>query len=482
LSLSASGDRVLGCDRHGGREIGVWNFATTNFLTLTAPDLLDNADWAGDDRIVAGSIQGRIHVWSATSDQLLHSISAHEENVDQVRCNHRGDLVASTGWDGTTRFCNPWTGQLYGTFPRHSWAAQFSLDDRVFSLAQLSIGPKGEVAFLEIEESSAVKRIEHGGTLKNAWTLAFSPDGRWLAAAHSHDGGVRLYETDTRRLLASLPESNGRMVLFEPDGKSLLTGGPEGISRWPLIRASDGGTNTVSFGIRQPISKLQNVLYGALTPNGRWLACTCERARDQVWLLDLEDPDTPIALGQHYSGMSVAISPDGEWVASGNWHGTEGLKIWRTKTRTLEKTIPMGNVLLACSPDGRWLAVSGVSADHSFQIQVWETGSWTLRHSWTDPSHRNQPAFSPDSRIVAFVSERRKTRLLEVETFRHLATLEAPCRTFITWLQFSPDGHRLAAFEWTHGIQLWDLPPLRQELRARGLDWEAEPLVMPDHP
>ena len=270
-----------------------------------------------------------------------------------------------------------------------------------------------------------MKRIEHGGTIENAWTLAFSPNGRWLAAANGHDGGVRLYDTDTRQLLASLPECTGRMVLFEPKGKSLLTGGPEGISRWSISESRNGPTNTVRFGPREPLSTLTNIFNGARrrTAAGWPSPVTADRSKSGSWTWPI--PTRPIGLGRQRSALSVALSPDGEWVASGNWHGMEGVKLWRTRTRTLEKTIPMGTVLLAYSPDGRWLAVSGVLVDHSFQHQIWETGTWTLRHSWTDQNHRNQPVFSPDSRIVAFVSERRKIRLHEVETFRHLATLEA---------------------------------------------------------
>ena len=66
-------------------------------------------------------------------------------------------------------------------------------------------------------------------------------------------------------------------------------------------------------------------------------------------------------------------------------------------------------------------------------------------------------AFSPDSRIVAFVIDHHLIRLHEVETFRHLATLEAPRPAVIAWLQFSSDGQRLAALELSHGIQLWEL-------------------------
>ena len=66
-----------------------------------------------------------------------------------------------------------------------------------------------------------------------------------------------------------------------------------------------------------------------------------------------------------------------------------------------------------------------------------------------------------------------------MKSFRHFATLEAPSRTFIAWIQFSPDGQRLAAQEWSHGIQLWDLSALRLALRAQGLDWETEAVDQP---
>jgi WD40 repeat protein len=171
----------------------------------------------------------------------------------------------------------------------------------------------------------------------------------------------------------------------------------------------------------------------------------------------------------------VGISPDGQWVTSGNWNGMDGIKVWNTRRRTLEKRLPMGGVMMAWSPDGRWLAVSGTLTNHANAHQLWDTWSWALRHSF-EPEHSHGPvAFSPDSRIVAFVADHRLIRLHEAETFRYLATLEAPGNATIQWLQFSRDGQRLAALESQYGINLWDLRRLRADLAAMNLDWDAPP-------
>src|SRR5690242_12721693 len=60
--------------------------------------------------------------------------------------------------------------------------------------------------------------------------LAFSPDGKTLAAAGYEDGRVSLWEAGTGRLLRMLGRHGGEVVslAFAPDGRRLLSGDRDG--------------------------------------------------------------------------------------------------------------------------------------------------------------------------------------------------------------------------------------------------------------
>jgi hypothetical protein len=65
--------------------------------------------------------------------------------------------------------------------------------------------------------------------------------------------------------------------------------------------------------------------------------------------------------------------------------------------------------------------------------------------------------------------------LLDLNTYRELATLQAPETRSIFWLCFSRDNNLLAAACDNQVIQVWDLRHLRKELATLGLDWRPPP-------
>jgi tetratricopeptide (TPR) repeat protein len=89
-------------------------------------------------------------------------------------------------------------------------------------------------------------------------------------------------------------------------------------------------------------------------------------------------------------------------------------------------------------------------------------------------------AFSGDGRLLAITRTLHRVQLVDPTSGRELATLVAPDEHLIHGLCFNHDGTQLAATTGDHGVQLWDLRLLRQQLAAMELDWDRRRYPLPD--
>src|SRR5262249_8257092 len=123
--------------------------------------------------------------------------------------------------------------------------------------------------------------------------LAYSPDGRWLAAAH-YDSFVRVWDA-TRGELGELIHSvlpaatSGAVdVAFSPDGRRLASCSLEGtitvweVATWQLLRTIPGHTSPAS-----------SVVF---SPDGRRLASSSMAGVIKVWELDAPSETEVLAL------------------------------------------------------------------------------------------------------------------------------------------------------------------------------------------
>jgi WD40 repeat protein len=175
--------------------------------------------------------------------------------------------------------------------------------------------------------------------------------------------------------------------------------------------------------------------------------------------------------------VSLALSPDGRWVAAGAGGKTQELKIWEVASGRLVNNGPADGVeggSVRFSPDGQWL-VKGKSGEYRFcKTGSWEPGPVIVRdrtEHWPGPL-----AFTPNSHLLALTSTLERVQLFDVVRQCEIATLSAPDAQPVNWLCFSPDGGQLAAAAENHAIQLWDLRLLWQELAEMGLDANLPPL------
>jgi tetratricopeptide (TPR) repeat protein len=165
----------------------------------------------------------------------------------------------------------------------------------------------------------------------------------------------------------------------------------------------------------------------------------------------------------------VAVSPDGQWLATGSHH--LGAQVWRVRDAQKLAELPVHEASrnVSFSPDGKWLMTAYPPC------KLWLTGTWALARELGGTGL----CFSPDSRLVAIEDASKIIRLVEAETGRVIARLESPDSPLVKFGTFSPDGSRLVLVPENYpAVRVWDLRAVRKRLVAMGLDWEA--LAIPD--
>jgi WD40 repeat protein len=424
--------------------------------------------WRSDGKVLAvGCSDFRTYLWDVAGRQRLAVLEGHEDYVTNVTFNHDGNLLASTGWDGTTRLWDPLTGrQLVSS---SGAGTQFSPDDRLLGFALRA--PRVELR--EVASSREYRTLFWLQESHGPLNVDFSPDGRLVAAACA--GDVRLWDVATAREVASLPIKGSWSVLFHPDGNSLITHEPTGLRRWRIGPGPGDDTGGVRIMPPEILLPLTGPGYACLCRDGRTLAVG-QQSAGRGYVLDLEDPSKRVLLQGQPGLDQIAISPNGQWIATGTWAAEWGpVRIWDARSGKPVRDLPpaVRGQSVAFSPDGRWL-VTGVSREYRF----WEVGSWRPGPRLPREAYSELPgpvAFARDGKLVAVASSLRQVKLIDPSRGRELATLEAPDPQGLGGLCFSPDGSRLAvAAGWrgSHGVRLWDLRLIRRQLRAMGLDWD----------
>jgi WD40 repeat protein/serine/threonine protein kinase len=280
-------------------------------------------------------------------------------------------------------------------------------------------------ASLELEDSMAARALWR--SLRRAplqlthrlpsvvFAVAFSPDGRRLAAA-GRDGGVHLIELATRR---------GRVVLRHE----------------------------------------QQILSVAFSADGRWLASG--DARGGVRLLDLRTGRVRRLSGASAAVWSLAFAPDGALWSVGGAGGS--LLVWRPGGGDRLRPWPPGGSRairgLALSPDGRRVAGCGDGP-----TRVWDTASGAVVQRLGGESGRVY-AVSYDGRgeRLAAAGTDRVVRLFDAASGALLRTLLGHGDTVFD-VRFSADGKLLASSSHDRTIRLWDLARGRTRSVLRGHD------------
>jgi WD40 repeat protein len=413
----------------------------------------------------------------------------HPQWAMSVAWSPDGKTLASASWDRTIRLWGPTTGRELRRFVGHTSAvmcAAFSPDGKTL-VSGGNGGDPGNVRVWDVatgKERLALKA--HDGSVVNA--VAVAPDGRSFASGGGGNGAVTLtlWDLTTGKELRQLGgKDNGvHSVAFSPDGKVLAAAygslgwfGRPPAMRPPtpggLVRLWDVGTGKELHTLKGYGNGVRSV---AFAPDGKRLVSGSHDGTVRVWdavtgkelrKIDVPvrgRPSDPKGMAVDRGGVyAVAFGRDGKAVASGDFDGT--VYLWDAATgRRLHTLAGHGRevVGVAFAPDGKKLA----SASWDNTLRLWDVATGRGLHDFRAHAGTvNAVAVAPDGRLAATAGGDRALRLWSPATGRELRVL----RGHTGWtagVALSADG-KVASCSDDKTVRLWDAATGR-ELRRWG--------------
>jgi serine/threonine protein kinase/WD40 repeat protein len=414
--------------------------------------------WSPDGAALAVSIDRRIYLWEVDTGVRKSVLEGPTNNGLTVAFDPTGTLLASNGWEHRLRLWDIAMSRQILSVTGDSFPIWWSLSQD----GRFLLGDDSQLTTYQVEPAleyrSLVPTFDAPAGLWGLWRPSIHRDGR--VAAVGSELGVLFIDVASARKLAFLPIGHTTSPVFEPSGDLLtLTNSSYGARRWPITLDQNRGEFRVGPPKKLPLAPKSFI---AEDRSGRVIAIAYGSH------VVVTTPDRTTRIEPLDDCRYVAITPDGQWLATGSHSGT-GAQVWRISSgKKVADLKTEGIVEVSFSANGKWLMTSAPPCT------LWSVGTWEEARR----ENGHGIAFSADGSQLLVQESSKLLRLIDTETGRLITRLESPdlCTLEALGAAFTPDGSKLVTVTRDgNAVHIWDLRAIRKQLAEMDLDWDAPP-------
>ena len=260
---------------------------------------------------------------------------------------------------------------------------------------------------LEDKDGALLHRF---GDVANTYSVAFSPDGRYLLAGTRYDAGtiagqIHLFDLESYDLVrtydmgAGFETADVHKVAFSNDGRWFVAADHDNIFIF----------DTASGAILQHIQYAAGELGGlAISPDNTQIAVgkikiAHSADHDSVFLWDAASGQLLKSFKSDWS-WDVAFSPDGAKLAAACGENDSLIKVWDiasgNELKSFDPEHGASAYAVAFSPDGNWLLTGGSYSGGQYFVKLWDYASGKLLRKFTHNYNIDDVMFTPDGENI----------------------------------------------------------------------------------
>jgi WD40 repeat protein len=442
----------------------VWNVKTREKITSFTlhKDWVLSASWSPDSKsIVTSGKDGSVFIWDSITGEVKFEFPMQTAPIQMVGWSPDGRLIATAGDEGLIKIWDSKTSDELNILTGHEgiiWSVSWSPDGTQLA----SAGEDGTIRIWDIAKGEEVSDIRSSSAF---WHVVWSYDGSQLATTNV-DGLAQVWNVSTLGEAFSLlgRTESQFTIAWSPNGEWLATtSGTDSV-----VRVWDVSPEPVVF----PAMHTEQAGWVMWSPDGSQLATAADDFSSIIW--DANTGDPIYTLTGHTNWIQQALwSPDGSKIATASWDNT--VKLWDAKngkeisTFTGHSADPINRLFgfqgilnLVWSPDGTRVASQGLTG----WVRVWEIATGTELFAFQTNADLSEPmSWSADGSKIATCAVPQILQIWDAHTGEPIIggfvnnTTNLTFQDFISFCvsaAWSPDGERIVTGGWDESVTVWN--------------------------